>query len=115
MLLEQALTHLPWIIVIWTSITLCWGLYMGITYTMMLLWMRTRSGFVKGYDLHLCVICSLNAILAAFLWNDTVSHIVSGAILVVNVFYTSILIETTLEVIHWNKLKVNAPILPTAI
>jgi hypothetical protein len=112
MFAERILSNLPWITILWTSLSLCWGLYIGVTYTAMLHWNYTHQKQIRIYDVpHLIVIYAVNTFLMLYLWSDSVLALVGGAIIVINVFYTTLLVETTFEIIRWAKVQLAKTVL----
>jgi hypothetical protein len=102
MFFELLVFNLPSVINIWTIIILCWGVLIGINYASMVNWTRHRLGYNRLCDVsHLLLILSTTTALGMYLGVSKVTTFVGGSILVVDVFYTAFLIESTFEIMMW--------------
>jgi hypothetical protein len=96
------LSYLPWITIVWTAISLAWGVYAGISYTYMINWAMKNNGRVRQCDVPIAwILHSVNLFLLSYLWWDTVFVTVGAAILIVNLFYTTLLGGVTIQLIRW--------------
>jgi hypothetical protein len=95
---------LPWVAIIWTAISLAWGVYAGISYTYMINWAMNHSGRVRRCDVPIAWILHIvNLFLLSYLWWDSVFVTVGDAVLIINLFYTVFLGGVTLQLIRWAK------------
>ena len=103
---ELILSNLPLIITAWSSATLAWGVYIGITYTLMLLWMEKKIGYVRKCDLPIVSLVHLtNLFLLSFLWYDCVFNFVGDSVLIVDLFYSIFLGTVSFQLLHWVRSK----------
>lgn len=99
---ESILTNLPLIITAWSSVSLAWGIYIGITYTIMLSWAMKKIGYVRKCDLPTVSLVHLvNLFLITFLLSNSVFNYVGGSILIVDLFYNTFLGAVSLQLMHW--------------
>lgn len=91
-MLEQLLSKLPYILTIWTSVILCWGLYIN----SLMFKALTVPASSDAHASRLCSACCTamaNIILLCYLmFEPQLARNFGDAVIVINVFYTMFLI-----------------------
>ena len=106
---ETILSNLPLIILIWTGITLSWGVYLSTVLSTMIRFARIHKGGSRVEDRH-CLNCvnASNALLTLYLFVAPIFVVPFGdAIIVINIFLNTIYIKYTVDVARWYHSKSN--------
>lgn len=107
---EQVLSNLPTIIVAWTALTLCWGVYIHAVYTQMMNHADIEKGGHRPTDAYNATfIVIANCVLFIFLLVEPMFVDLADPIIVIDIFYTAYLILASVTVCKWWKSKRISP------
>lgn len=103
---EELLSNLPTALLVWTAITLCWGVYINIAFHRM---MAFADKYKKGRrPADVCnskFITLANLILGTYLLFEPHLVPMGDAIVVINVFYSAYLLAASTTIARWWKTK----------
>lgn len=100
---ETLLTNLPLIILIWTGITLSWGIYLSTILNTMIKFATIHKGGYRKEDMY-CLNCvrAANALLFVYLFATPAFPMpFSDAIIPINIFLNVTFVKYTLDVVRW--------------
>lgn len=104
--LEELLSNLPTVILMWTTFTLCWGVYINIAFYQMVAF--TRRHKTENRVLDACngkFIFLANIILTGYLLFEPHLTTMGDAIVVIDVFYTAYLFAASISLARWWKVR----------
>lgn len=103
---EELLSNLPTALLVWTALTLCWGVYINIAFHRMMAFAdKYKKGRRPSDVCNSKFITLANLILLTYLLFEPQLSAIGDAIVVVNVFFSAYLLSATISVSRWWKTK----------
>lgn len=113
-ILEMILSNLPMVLILWSALSLSWGLYIMVSFQNMIRFAEAHNIECHAHDRYnVYFMVASNAVLATFLVLEPIlAPTIGDAIVVLNTFYSVYLVPTTVSIAQWWRTKTKLELAP---